>query len=163
MQINSRAAVFGFAFLIIFLNFACEPASLKKTDASASKSSSANSAASPTAEDNTESLEADLQTMRNADFDFVYVFRRKDGGALDGEDKKYLRANAPAATNRFILSDGNRAAIAGSSYRFGWENLAKLGEHFAIENFSKPEREIAKPNENKDAPKDSDAQKNSNR
>lgn len=101
--------------------------------------------------------------MRTADFDFVYVFRRKDGSALDGEDKKYLRANSPAATNRFILSDANRAAIAGSSFRFEPENLAKLGERFAIENFSKPESETAKPDDNKNAQRNPNERKNSNR
>lgn len=148
-----RNLAFAFALSIILLNAACEPASLKKND---SPASTANSDA-PSPEDDAARLEADLQTMRNADFDFVYVFRRKDGGALDGEDKRFLRANSPAATNRFILSDGNRAAIAGSSYRFEPQNLEKLHERFSIENLSKPEIQDAN-SANKDAPKNSSRQ-----
>lgn len=129
-----RGALFAFALSIAFLNFGCEPASLRKTDSSAPTTNATSSA-----ENDAATLENDLQTMKNADFDFVYVFRRKDGGALDGEDKKYLRANSPAATNRFILSDGNRAVIAGSSFRFEQANLDKLQERFVIENLSKPE------------------------
>lgn len=145
-----RKFSFVFALSIVFLSVACEPASLKKTNSSAP--SAANAALSP--ENAAATLENDLQTMRNADFDFVYVFRRKDGGALDGEDKKYLRANSPAATNRFILSDGNRAAIAGSSYKFDPQSLEKLQERFSVENLSKPETLDAN-SANKDAPKNS--------
>lgn len=158
---KSRAAFFAVALSFVFLNSGCEPASLRKTNSSApAASSSANAAAS--ADDAAAALAGDLQTMKNADFDFVYVFRRKDGGALDGDDKKYLRANSPPATNRFILTDGNRAAIAGSSFRFEPQNLEKLGERFAIENLSKPD--AGNPNlENKNASNDSDKQKNANR
>ncbi|MDQ6787289.1 MAG: hypothetical protein M3033_10820 [Acidobacteriota bacterium] len=140
--IKTGARVFAFALLIAFLNFGCESPSLK-ANAHAPK---------PTAsENNTASLESDLQTMRNADFDYVFVFRRKDGSAFDGEDKKYLRANSPAATNRFILTEENKAVIAGSSYKFEPENLEKLQERFVIENFSKSENQDAK-SENQNAP-----------
>jgi len=156
-KIKSSALVFAFAPVFAFLNFACEPASLRKTNSSAPATNATSSA-----EINAAALENDLQTMRNADFDFVYVFRRKDGGALDGEDKKFLRANSPAATNRFVLSDGNRAAIAGSSFRFEPQNLEKLGERFTIENLSKPEAQNSN-SENKNAPAESNTQQNSNR
>ena len=155
---KSRASIFAFALTIIFLNFGCEPAALQKTNSSSAPAANANSSA----ESNAATLDSDLQTMRNADFDFVYVFRRKDGGTLDGEDKKFLRANSPAATNRFILSDANRAAIAGSSYKFEQQNLDKLAERFTIENLSKPEAQNSN-SESKDAPKNSNKQENSNR
>lgn len=92
--------------------------------------------------------------MRTANFDFIYVFRRKDGGAFDGEDRKFLRANAPAATNRFVSSEGGRAFVAGSKFRFEQTNLDKLQERFVIENFSKPESEAANA-ETQNAPKNS--------
>ena len=100
--------------------------------------------------------------MRNVDFDFIYVFRRKDGGVFDAEDKKYLKANSPIFTNRFVLSEENKAAIAGSSYKFESQNLEKLQERFVIENFSKPESQDSN-SENKDAPNNSNSQENSNR
>jgi hypothetical protein len=85
------------------------------------------------------SFEKDLETMKTANFDFIYVMRRKDGGKLDSEDKKYVKANSPAATNRFILSDEEKAVIAGSKYKFEPANLKALQERFNVENFSKPE------------------------
>ncbi len=127
-------------FLIALLSLGCESPSLRK----------ANSIAPPTnaQEDVKSSLETDLQTMRNANFDYIYVFRRKDGGTLDGEDKKYLKANSPVATNRFILTDENKAVVAGSSYKFEPENLDNLQKRFAIENFSKTENQETPKNSN---------------
>ena len=129
--------IFAFALSIAFLNFGCESPSLK-----------ANSTAQkPTAaENNASSLQQDLQTMRDANFEYIFVFRRKDGGVLDSEDKRYLKANSPAATNRFILTDENKAVMAGSSYKFEPENLEKLQERFAVENFSKPDVQSAPAN-----------------
>ncbi len=128
-----------FLVVLVSSSFACESPSLKanlsKPEANA-------------AENNVPGFERDLQTMKNADFDFVYVFRRKDGGVFDGEDKKYLKANAPVFTNRFILSDENKVAIAGSSYKFEAGNLENLQKRFVIENFSKPETQQLPANQN---------------
>lgn len=128
---SARLLAFAFfALIIAFLNFGCESPSLKANSTAAKPAA---------AENNAPGLEQDLQTMRNANFEYIFVFRRKDGGVLDGEDKKYLRANSPVSTNRFILTDENKAAVAGSSYRFEPENLEKLQQRFVIENFSKTE------------------------
>ncbi len=128
--------------MLVSSNFACESPSLK-----ANQSKPATTEAQ---KNNLSSFENDLQSMRNADFDFIYVFRRKDGGILDGEDKKYLKAYSPPATNRFVLTDENKVAIAGSSYKFEPENLDNLQKRFAIENFSKPENQETSANQNSD-------------
>ncbi len=86
-------------------------------------------------------VERDLKTMRTAEFDYIYLFRRKDGGELDGEDKTFLKTNSPRNTNRFIITDKDKAAIAGSNYKFEEKDLEKLGERFEIENYSKPQSE----------------------
>lgn len=86
-------------------------------------------------------VERDLKTMRTAEFEYIYLFRRKDGGELDSEDKSYLKANSPRNTNRFVITDKDKAAVAGSHYKFEKENLEKMGERFEIENYSKPESE----------------------
>ncbi len=127
-------------FLIASLSLSCLSPSLKKADSNVPTQNSQ--------EDVKSSLETDLQTMRNANFDYIYVFRRKDGGVLDGEDKKYLKANSPVATNRFILTDENKAVVAGSSYKFEPENLDNLQKRFAIENFSKTENQETPKNSN---------------
>lgn len=90
-------------------------------------------------------LEQDLQTMRTADFDFIYVFRRKDGGAFDAEDRTSLRTNT-SDSNRRKISDEGRAIIVGSNYRIPAENLNALTERFALEDHSKPESEIKRGN-----------------
>lgn len=142
-----RKTLFGTAFnfllpVLLLLNVACENPSTK-TNANA-----APTAAAINAQDSAATLETDLQTMQNAKFDYIFVFRRKDGGVFDGEDKKYLKANSPVFTNRFILTDENKAAIAGSSYKFEPQNLENLEKRFVVENFSKPENPEAVQNSN---------------
>lgn len=81
-------------------------------------------------------FERDLETMRTANFDYVFVFRRKDGGAIDGEDKTFLKANLPREINRIILSDDDKAVIGGSHFKFPPENLETLRQRFVIEDYS---------------------------
>jgi hypothetical protein len=83
-------------------------------------------------------FESDLESMRTANFDFIFVLRRKDGGKLDAEDKKFVRSNSPAVANRIILSDDDKALIAGSNYPFPPEKLKPLQERFDFQDFSKP-------------------------
>lgn len=97
------------------------------------------------------SFERDLETMRTADFDFIFVLRRKDGGRFDGEDRAYIKTNSPAETNRFIVSDEEKAVIAGSKFKFAPENLKALQERFAVENLSKPAAETTPQNANVNA------------
>ncbi|MEZ5427446.1 MAG: hypothetical protein R2747_14335 [Pyrinomonadaceae bacterium] len=87
-------------------------------------------------ESRTTSVERDIKSMQTADFDYIYVFRRKDGAPFESDDKKYLKLNSPPATNRFVLSDGDRAVVAGSSFKFEPENLMALEDRFIIENHS---------------------------
>lgn len=85
------------------------------------------------------SVEEDVRDMQTANFDYILVFRRKDGGAFDDEDRKYLRQNTPLETNRWTKSDDGRAYIAGSGFGFAPEQLEALKKRFVIEDFSKPE------------------------
>ncbi|MDQ3798899.1 MAG: hypothetical protein M3384_05580 [Acidobacteriota bacterium] len=77
-----------------------------------------------------------LEYVRKGAFGFIYVFRRKDGAALDAEDRKYLRANSPVETNQWVLTDDARAAIAGSNYQFPPEMLDALKKRFNVEDLS---------------------------
>lgn len=98
-----------------------------------------NSAAAPAATENKQaSFENDLQTMRTANLQYVFALRRKDGGVIDGEDKKYLRANLPT-TNRVILADEDKAVIVGSNYKFPPESLNALQTRFNVEDHSAAE------------------------
>lgn len=88
-------------------------------------------------------LEEDLNEMRTANFGFIFVFRRKDGGEFDKEDQKFLRENTPPETNRWRRSDDGKAFIAGSWYTFAPEQLAALRNRFNVEDYSTPEAKEA--------------------
>lgn len=87
-----------------------------------------------------------LEYVRKGAFDFVYAFRRKDGAALDAEDRKYLRANSPIETNQWVVTEDAKAAIAGSNYQFPPASLEALKKRFNVEDLSPPKD--AKPEEN---------------
>jgi hypothetical protein len=123
--------LFFWLMILALLNTACESPSLKKANRAAS-----------TPENKQTEFESDLQTMKTADFEYIFVFRRKDGGAFDGEDRKYLRANSPTEINRFISTDDGKAFIAGSKYKFPPENLETLRLRFNIEDYSTPPPEV---------------------
>lgn len=103
---------------------------------------------SPTSTTKADTLEQDIQAMKNADFNFIHVFRRKDGAVMDEDDKKFINAVTPAETNRRRLSDGGRAVIMGSNYRFAPETMKTLTDRFTMEDHSKPESEIQAANTN---------------
>ncbi len=125
--------------LLILPGFACVNQSLLKNN---------KNVAAVIEENNLSDYERDLQTMKTANFDYIFVFRRKDGNVFDGEDKKYVKANSPGGTNRFILTDKDKAVIAGSRYIFSPENLEALRNRFLVEDFSKPPEPTAPKNIN---------------
>jgi len=141
-KIPIKLEIFNQCFLIVLFSFSLANFSCSYRSFEANKP-----APNQTVENEIPPFERDLQTMRTANFDFIYVFRRKDGGAFDAEDRKHLRANAPRETNRFISTDEGRAFIAGSSYKFMPENLEILEKRFNIEDYS------AKKEEPKEEPK----------
>lgn len=126
----------GFLLIIVaFFSIACQPNAAILESSKNATAVRANSQTEPAAR----SLERDLETMRTANFDFIYVMRRKDGAPLDGDDKKFVKLNSPVETNRFILSDEEKAVIAGSKYKFAEQNLMALRDRFNVEDFSKPQ------------------------
>ncbi len=136
----SRIIFIGLIFLIL-PGFACVNQSLLKNK----------NVAAIVEENKVSDFERDLQTMKTANFDFIFAFRRKDGAVFDSEDKKYLRANTPAGTNRFISTEEGRAFIAGSLYPFSPENLVALRNRFLVEDYSKPEAERRNTNQTTNA------------
>ncbi len=124
--LTTQAVLTGLIFFSL-MNFACDNRSFEKANVS-------ESSAAP--EQTLSNFASDLQTMKTANFEYIFVFRRKDGGAFDGEDKKYLRANAPAETNRFVSTDNGKAFIAGSKFKFPLQNLETLRTRFNIEDYS---------------------------
>ena len=82
------------------------------------------------------SLEKDIEAMRTADFVFVYVIKRKDGGPLDGEDKKFAGAVIPGEMNRRTVADEGKAILIGSNFRMPDDSRKLIAERFAFEDLS---------------------------
>jgi hypothetical protein len=82
-----------------------------------------------------------LEYVQKGAFTFIYVFRRKDGAALDSDDSKYLRANAPL-TNYWVVTDDRKTAIGGSNYQVSPEGLDALKKRFNLEDLSKPPDDV---------------------
>ena len=82
-------------------------------------------------------FEEDLGSMRTADFRFIYVLRRKDGGKIDAEDRSVIKAQTTDA-NRRVSSDDDKAFILGTNTQIPPKNLMALYKYFAVEDYSPP-------------------------
>ncbi len=82
-------------------------------------------------------FEKDLEAMRTADFQFVYVLRRKDGGKIDAEDRGVIRVNTSTAPRR-VAADDDKAFIIGTNTPIPPPNMIALYDRFAVENYSPP-------------------------
>jgi hypothetical protein len=87
-----------------------------------------------------DSAEAEVENMRTADFEFILVLRRKDGGVMQSDDKAVVRTTTPGS-NRRSLVDGDKAIVIGSNARIPPEVFKKLTDHFAVQDFSKSDAE----------------------
>lgn len=94
------------------------------------------------------SFEEDLQAMRNADFNFIYVLRRKDGAALDRDDKRFVAGVTPTEINRRRVADNSEWIILGSNFRLPEDVSKLLRGRFDFEDHSKPESEIMSGDQN---------------
>lgn len=93
------------------------------------------------------SFQLDLDAVRAADFSFVYVLRRKDGGVIDAEDKSVIRLQT-AQANRRVAADDGRAFIIGSNFQLPAQNIAAIYGRFAVENYSPVPTPVANGNVN---------------
>ena len=82
-------------------------------------------------------LEKDIEAMRTADFIFIYVIKRKDGGPLDNEDKKFAGAVIPGEMNRRTVADDGKAILIGSNFRMPEDSRKLIEERFAFEDLSR--------------------------
>lgn len=127
-KMKNQGAIFLLLGILIFvcLNAACENPSLTANNAAANK----------TAANKVSDFERDLETMKTANFEYIFAFRRMDGGVFDDQDKQFLRINRPPQANRFISTDEDKAFIAGSHFPFSPENLEILRTRFNVEDYS---------------------------
>lgn len=120
--------------LLVFATLACAP-NQRIINSAASETPAPVNVAPPAVG----GFDGDLQTMRNADFKFILVFRRKDGAVLNADDKTFANVNGPADVNRRRIADNGKAIIIGSNFPFLPGMMEKMAERFTIENYSKPD------------------------
>ncbi len=83
------------------------------------------------------SIERDIEAMRTADFVFIYLIKRKDGGPLDAEDKRFASAVIPGEMNRRTVADEGRAILIGSNFRMPDDSRKLIEERFVFEDLSR--------------------------
>lgn len=133
-----------FLILLIFAAISCTPNQniLNSSNESATPQTPANVVPAIS------NFETDLQSMRNADFNYIHVFRRKDGKPMDADDKRFVSGITPVETNRRQLSDEGKAIMTGSNYKFLPDIMKLLTDRFTMEDYSKRESEIMAANSN---------------
>lgn len=80
-------------------------------------------------------VEKELDAMRTAGFQFIYVLKRKDGGKLDAEDRGAIKLNT-ADANRRVATDDELAIVIGTNMQIPPDNMAALYQRFAVDNYS---------------------------
>lgn len=130
----SKYLLFSLILGLVLISFGCQPNQTILKDAAPPSPTPMATAEIPKT-----TLAQDLRDMQAANFDYIFVFRRKDGGEFDEEDRKFLRQNTPLETNRWTKSDDGRAFIAGSGFSFTPEQMQALRNRFIVEDYSKPE------------------------
>lgn len=83
------------------------------------------------------SLERDIEAMRTADFIFIYLIKRKDGGPLDAEDRQFAGAVIPGEMNRRTIADDGKAILIGSNFRMPDDSRKLIEERFAFQDLSR--------------------------
>src|SRR5215211_4632094 len=143
----NKAAVVA-SMLMASAAFSCGPNQRIMESAQENRAVSTSDAETGNAAATVRGFEHDLNAMRIADFNFIYVFRRRDGGVFDLDDKRFITQLTPSEMNRRTLSDEGKAVIIGSNFRLPAENLETFKSRFMFEDYSKPESEILSSNSN---------------
>ncbi len=77
-----------------------------------------------------------MATVRYSEYTWIFVLRRRDGKAIDGDDSKFIRANTPTETNQRLVSDEGRAVIMGTNFRFYPGQYDALNKRFEVQDLS---------------------------
>ena len=80
-------------------------------------------------------FEQKLKDIRDAHFQYVWVFTRLDGKEFTSEDSTILHTNAPKVVDWFGMNDKNKF-IAGSNFPIDPKNLLVLQKRYKIEGYS---------------------------
>lgn len=80
-------------------------------------------------------FQKDLHYIRNGQFNYVWVFSRKDGKPFDKDDGDILHKNAPHVVD-WVGTDGGKRYIAGTNYDLEPEAWKLLRKRFVVEDYS---------------------------
>jgi len=80
-------------------------------------------------------FEQKLKLVRDAHFQFVWLFSRKDEKEFTSEDKEILHTNAPKVVD-WIGMDDKKKFFAGSNFPVEPKNLEVLQKRYKIEDYS---------------------------
>jgi hypothetical protein len=92
-------------------------------------------------------IEQEIESMRTADFIFIYVIRRKDGTTMSPDDRRFASEVIPGQMNRRSLSTDGTAIMVGSNFRMPQEERKLLEDRFSFEDLSR-DPEAQSPNSN---------------
>jgi len=77
----------------------------------------------------------DLQFIKDGAYTYIYVFSRKDGKALESEDSKFLRKEAPQLVD-CVTSDEGKKAICGTNFNLEEGNMGTLKKRLVVEDYT---------------------------
>ena len=81
-------------------------------------------------------FERDLKYERDAHFQHLWLFSRKDGKPITKDDSTVLRTNAPKVVD-WVLTDEGKKVLAGSNYDIDPANMAELQKRYKVEDYSR--------------------------
>jgi hypothetical protein len=99
-------------------------------------SQTGNETPAPTVEVKKKTFEDDVAGVRYSEYTWMFVLRRRDGKAIDGDDSKFIRANTPTETNQRLVSDEGKAVIMGTNFRFYPGQYDALNKRFEVQDIS---------------------------
>jgi basic membrane lipoprotein Med (substrate-binding protein (PBP1-ABC) superfamily) len=121
VKMSKRVAAFMLAAFIVALPGGCARSGSRDQNAAQSKVSA---------------FEKDLAAVRRNNYQKVYVISRPDGGALNADDKAYLKTNMPIETTMRILTDEDHRLIVGTNFDFKPEHTEALNKRFKVEDYT---------------------------
>ena len=80
-------------------------------------------------------FEQKLKLVRDAHFQFVWLFTRKDEKEFTSEDRELLHTNAPKVVD-WIGMDDKKKFFAGSNFPIEPKNLETLQKRYKIEDYT---------------------------
>ena len=120
-------------FIMVILVAAISLSSCRSGNTNVGGETNATSAPAPSPKTG---LEADLAYVRKGQYTYVWVFSRKDGKPLDGNDGAFLKTNAPQVVDWVTSDPGKKYVVAGTNFDLAKGNLELLKKRFNAEDYT---------------------------